>query len=589
MAAFSHHTQCPKCNSSDAYAVYVDESGHCFSCLFTKPSEEFIEANQNKQTKKKGKSKLEQALEEKPTTATDRKEKPIVTEEETAELKSRTTVKGSGYRGIRDNVLSTFGVRTEYDEGSGAVAAVYYPCTQDNGLVGWKPRSHPKGFGGSIGRTGATCQLFGQFKFTKPAKVCLIVGGEHDTLAAYQMLQDYVKSKGNEYETPVVSPTIGETGCAKQLAAQYAWFDMFDKIVVGFDNDKAGKEAAEKAVAVLPKGKVFIAHWSLKDPNELLEKGKEKAFISDYFNAKAYVPAGVMGSDELYDKIMGQSAQMKVPFPPFLSKLNEMLGGGLALGHSYTCSGVTGGGKTSLVNEMVYHWLFNSPYKVGVVSMELNAGQYGEVLLSRHLQQKIAKLGHEEKTRLLTTDKTKEAAKELFETDEGVSRFMLIDDRDSSMEQLQSVIEQMIIGSGVKIIIIDPWSDCLDGMSNEEQALANKWIKSCIKSHGVSFFLVNHVRKSQGGGKNDQSSGGKITESDIMGSSTTMKSASANILLMRNKEAEDVTERNTTHISLAKNRLLGLTGNAGEVYYDFETHTLHDLETWRGNNGTKEF
>lgn len=589
MGVFVRHKACPDCTSSDACAVYEDESTHCFNCGKSTPSAEWLEVNGDKKNKRKGKSKLEQALEEKPTTATDRKEKPIVTEEETAELKSRTTVKGSGYRGIRDNVLSTFGVRTEYDEGSGAVAAVYYPCTQDNGLVGWKPRSHPKGFGGSIGRTGATCQLFGQFKFTKPAKVVCLVGGEHDVLAAYQMLQDYVKSKGNDYETPVVSPTIGETGCAKQLAAQYAWFDQFDKIIVGFDNDKAGKEATEKAVAVLPKGKVFIAHWSLKDPNELLEKGKEKAFISDYFNAKAYVPAGVMGSDELYDKIMGQSAQMKVPFPPFLSKLNEMLGGGLTLGHSYTCSGVTGGGKTSLVNEMVYHWLFNSPYKVGVVSMELNAGQYGEVLLSRHLQQKIAKLGHEEKTRLLTTDKTKEAAKELFETDEGVSRFMLIDDRDSSMEQLQSVIEQMIIGSGVKIIIIDPWSDCLDGMSNEEQALANKWIKSCIKSHGVSFFLVNHVRKSQGGGKNDQSSGGKITESDIMGSSTTMKSASANILLMRNKEAEDVTERNTTHISLAKNRLLGLTGNAGEVYYDFETHTLHDLETWRGNNGTKEF
>jgi hypothetical protein len=126
-------------------------------------------------------------------------------------------------------------------------------------------------------------------------------------------------------------------------------------------------------------------------------------------------------------------------------------------------------------------------------------------------------------------------------------------------------------------------------MSNEEQALANKWIKSCIKSHGVSFFLVNHVRKSQGGGKNDQSAGGKITESDVIGSSTTVKSASANILLMRNKEAEDVVERNTTHISLAKNRLLGLTGNAGDVYYDFETHTLHDLETWKGSNGTKDF
>lgn len=576
MSAFKYHTNCPKCGSKDALAVYVDESTHCFSCLATKPSEEFLEVNKGKQTKKKGKTKLK---DKEPIEAIEKNEKPIVTEEQTADLKSRTVIQGSGYRGIRDNVLGAFGVRTEYNN-KDELHAVYYPCTQNGQLVGWKLRVHPKTFGGSIGRTGATCELFGQFKFTKPAKTVLIVGGEHDVLAAYQMLTDYVKSKGNDYEIPVVSPTVGESGSAKQLAAQYAWFDQYEKIVLAFDNDKAGKEAMEKAVAVLPKGKVFIVHWSLKDPNEMLEKGKEKSFISDYFNAKPYVPAGVLGSEELYDRIMSQSAQMKVPFPPFLSKLNEMLGGGLSLGHSYTCSGVTGGGKTSLVNEMVYHWLFNSPYKVGVVSMELNAGQYGEVMLSRHIQQKIAKLDHEEKTKLLENQSTKEAAKELFETDTGSSRFMLIDDRDSSMEQLQGVIEQMIIGSGVKIIIIDPWSDCLDGMSNEEQALANKWIKSCIKSHGVSFFLVNHVRKSQSGGKNDQSAGGKISESDIMGSSTTMKSASANILLMRNKEAEDVIERNTTHISLAKNRLLGLTGHAGNVYYDFNSHTLHDLDTY---------
>lgn len=581
MAAFSHHTNCPKCGSSDALAVYVDESQHCFSCGFTKPSEEFIEANQDKkQTKKKGKTKLEDKTQ---TEVPDKNEKPIVTEEQTADLKARTVIQGSGYRGIRDNVLGAFGVRTEYND-KDELVAVYYPCTQKGQLTGWKPRKHPKTFGNSIGRTGASCDLFGQFKFTKPAKTVLIVGGEHDTLAAYQMLQDYVKSKGNDYDTPVVSPTVGETGSAKQLAAQYAWFDQFEKIILGYDNDKAGKEAMEKAVAVLPKGKVFITQWSNKDPNEMLEKGKDRQFISDFYNAKAYVPAGVLGSEELYDRIMSQAEQLKVPFPSCLSKLNEMLGGGLSLGHSYTISGVTGGGKTSLVNEMVYHWLFNSPYKVGVVSMELNAGQYGEVMLSRHIQQKIAKLDHVEKTKLLNDDTTKDAAKELFETDCGSSRFMLIDDRDSSMEQLQSVIEQMIIGSGVKIIIIDPWSDCLDGMSNDEQALANKWIKSCIKSHGVTFVLVNHVRKSQNGGKNDQSSGGKISESDIMGSSTTMKSSSANILLMRNKEAEDVTERNTTRISLPKNRLLGLTGDAGSVYYDFHTHTLHDLDIWLENN-----
>lgn len=579
MGEFVKHTACPSCGSSDGLAIYSDDSSHCFVCQKTVPSEEFKEAN--KEPKKVRKSVRKEVMTEKVKTA--------VTSQQTEELKSRTSLSARGYRGIKDETLKTFGVRTEFNEETGEVYCTYYPCTVNGELSGWKPRVHPKQFGGSIGQTGSNCDLFGQFKFKNGGKTVLIVGGEHDQLAAYQMLKEYYVSKGWDFEPVVVSPTVGETGCAKQIAAQYTWFNQSDKIVVAMDSDEAGQKAIDKIVAALPKGKVFVAKWSGKDPNEMLLKGKERQFISDFYNAKAYVPAGVVGSNELYDKIVAQAEQIKVPFPPFLKTLNDMLGGGLNLGHIYTCSGVTGGGKTSLINEMIYHWLFHSPYQIGVVSMELNAGQYGEVLLSRHIQQKLAKLNHDDKIKLLGTDQIRLMGKELFEKDDGSPRFMLIDDRDSSLEQFQDTIEQMIISSGVKIVVIDPWSDVLDGLSNEEQALAMKWLKSCIKSHGCSFFLINHVRKSQNGGKNDQSAGGKITESDIMGSSTIMKSASANILLMRNKDAEDIQERNTTNISLAKNRLLGLTGPAGQVYYDFETHTLHDLEKWSKQNGPKDF
>ena len=579
MGEFVKHTACPSCGSSDGLAIYSDDSSHCFVCQKTVPSEEFKEAN--KEPKKVRKSVRKEVMTEKVKTA--------VTSQQTEELKSRTSLSARGYRGIKDETLKTFGVRTEFNEETGEVYCTYYPCTVNGELSGWKPRVHPKQFGGSIGQTGSNCDLFGQFKFKNGGKTVLIVGGEHDQLAAYQMLKEYYVSKGWDFEPVVVSPTVGETGCAKQIAAQYTWFNQSDKIVVAMDSDEAGQKAIDKIVAALPKGKVFVAKWSGKDPNEMLLKGKERQFISDFYNAKAYVPAGVVGSNELYDKIVAQAEQIKVPFPPFLKTLNDMLGGGLNLGHIYTCSGVTGGGKTSLINEMIYHWLFHSPYQIGVVSMELNAGQYGEVLLSRHIQQKLAKLNHDDKIKLLGTDQICLMGKELFEKEDGSPRFMLIDDRDSSLEQFQDTIEQMIISSGVKIVVIDPWSDVLDGLSNEEQALAMKWLKSCIKSHGCSFFLINHVRKSQNGGKNDQSAGGKITESDIMGSSTIMKSASANILLMRNKDAEDIQERNTTNISLAKNRLLGLTGPAGQVYYDFETHTLHDLEEWSKQNGPKDF
>ena len=34
--------------------------------------------------------------------------------------------------------------------------------------------------------------------------------------------------------------------------------------------------------------------------------------------------------------------------------------------------------ETTLANEIIYYLLFNSPYKTGIVSLELDAGQYGQ-------------------------------------------------------------------------------------------------------------------------------------------------------------------------------------------------------------------
>lgn len=506
------------------------------------------------------------------------KEKPAVTAQQTEELKARTSLEGSGYRGIRDDVLKFFGVRTEYNEND-EVHAVYYPCTTNGELTGWKPRVHPKSFGGSIGQTGNTCDLFGQFRFKQGGKVCLIVGGEHDQLAAYQMLKDYYVSKGWDFEPVVVSPTVGETGCQKQVAQHYKFLDSFTKVIIGLDNDEAGKKATEKLVSVLPKGKVFIANWSLKDPNEMLEKGREKQFLNDFYSAKAYVPVGIMASSDLYDKILQQASVEKTPFPPWMGKLNDMFVGGMPGNAIINIAADTGLGKTTLVNSMVEYWIFNSTYTVGVVSMELDSSQYGEALLGQYIHRKISLIADmDERLQFLKSDDIKDKANQLFLKEDGSPRFYLLDNRDGSVEDIQSAIEELVVSCGVKIIILDPLQDVLDGLSNEEQALFMKWAKGLIKSHGTTLCLINHMRKTPAG-----QSGGDH-ESNIMGSSTIIKSASANILLKRDKMSEDPIVRNTTEISVTKNRLYGITGPAGAVYYDNQTARLHNLDDWLNEN-----
>ena len=101
--------------------------------------------------------------------------------------------KSNNYRGIRDEINQFFGHLTKLDD-NGKVIARYYPETTDDKLVGYTCRNHPKDFSyGHIGTVGSSGQMSGQIKFKTGGKYVLIVGGQEDKAAAYQMLLDSMK------------------------------------------------------------------------------------------------------------------------------------------------------------------------------------------------------------------------------------------------------------------------------------------------------------------------------------------------------------------------------------------------------------
>jgi hypothetical protein len=575
--SYSHVCACPRCrrngkdSAGDNLTVYGEGNGaYCHACQFTILSED--------QKRERGLD-VEQDYEEEEVST-----REPITEEENAAIKKYTSTKSKGWRGIRDDTNVPYGVRYSYDEETGQPDKQFVPTTIAGKLVGYKTREFPKDFTNPLGVVGKDCELIGQFRYKNGGRTILIVGGEVDMLSAYQMLADYQESKGYD-PIPVVSPSVGETGCAKQVQAQYEFFNTFDKIIVGFDNDDAGREATEKVVAVLPKGKVYVAQWTKKDPNAMLTAGMEKVFINDYYRAKAYVPAGIVGSGELSNKVREEANAERIAFPPFMDQVNQMTGGGIGLGKIVNIGAASGIGKTVYVDESIYFWIFNSPYRVGVVSMELSAGQYGLSMLSRHVGRKINNIAErEERMAFLNSPDVVEAERNLYYREDGTHRFHLVDDRDGSIEALKAVVEQLVVACECKVIVLDPIQDILDGLTNEDQAVFLKWQKGMIKSHNITFININHVRKSSGGGKQN-SSGAMISEEDFAGSSTIFKSGALNILLVRDKMNDDPIIRNTTQVYISKNRDNGATGPAGEVYYDNNTHKLYDLHKWMTDNG----
>lgn len=576
--SYEHKTACPKCrdngmdSSGDNLHVYgMDSEGkskgaYCHACEFTIPSDEWLE--DHGQVREEEYELMGSAFNESVHEA----------------LKARTGLDPKGYRSIPIKTSKFFGVRYEYDEGDGSVAKVYYPCTMEGiegKLSGYKVRAHPKNFAvpGPIGETGKDCQLFGQHRFESFGNTVVIVGGEHDQLAAYAMLESAQKNK--DWDAPaVVSPTVGESGSYKQIQKQYEFFNRFKKIILCYDNDKAGEEAAQKAAAVLPRGRVYLMRMRYKDPNDYLMNGKSSEFVSDYWNAKLWTPAGVHASTTLYDSALSYAENTKLSLPPFLPKTAEMYSGGLVKGEITIIFAKTSIGKTTYVNNFTINWALNDTDEVvGVLSLEAVVDKYATSIFSDYLGVKLIKMDTETRKAYLHDFDVVEKIKKLTEREDGTARFFVCDDRGGEIETIKDKILEMIIKMGVTVLIIDPFSDLMDGLDISQQAEFSSWMKKVLKEYPhVSLVLVAHVRKGQKGDTKP------LTEDDIMGSSTLAKSAAQSISLERDKLHDNPIMRNVTQVTIHKNRHFGETGPSDQVYYDWKTGKLHNFEEWKENN-----
>jgi len=568
---------CPKCRekgndrSGDNLIEFDDGGRHCFACGFVIYSKAWRNG------------KKEQEEEE---TLMERTSKKIITKAENEELKSKTGV--CDYRGVRADIWKRLGVRFTFDQENGTPTRQYYPNTMEGKLSGYKRRDLPKSFGTPLGEVGAVCDLYGTGPaFRKPnQKALIIVGGEIDHASVYQVLSDYAKSKNYKHSNMLVaSPSVGEN-CSKQLKFNHNLLADFDEVYLGFDMDEAGIEATKKALKVMPRVKVKIIKWTKKDPNEMLQAGLQGEIISCIYNAKIHTSTSIAGSSSLMVSLAEEIRKVMIPLPPFMKKLTALMCGGIPLGSIINFGAMSGIGKTSIVNEIIYYLLFHSPYKVGILSMELNKGQYAEVLLSRHIGKKIALISDtDDKIEFINEPEVQEAAEELF-TNNGVDRFFLMDERDGSIEDVMKLVEEMIINCDCKVIVLDPLQDILDGLSNEDQAVFLKWQKTMVGKYNTTFINISHLRKNNNPIAPEDTGLDilyGINEQDFQGSSAIFKSGSANILFARNKRNEDPIERNTTYVMLDKCRWSGYSGFGGDWFYEIDTHTMHDKQDYFEN------
>jgi len=288
---------------------------------------------------------------------------------------------GIPHKGIKEKACEHFGIRTEFS-GQGDVASTLYPHYTDGKLDGYKTKTPDKKFSavGSI-RGG---ELFGQSVSHTGGKFVVITEGEDDAASVWQCLVDNSDMEG--WSPAVVSLTHGASSAVKDVAANLEFLNAFDRVIICFDEDEAGRAAVD-AVCPLIGGQVYVTKLTEKDANDMLMAGKSDdlkwAVISQ---AKKYQPDGIIDGADTWERYKHSSNVQCIPYP--YTKLTEMTYG-FRPGSIVTITSGTGVGKTQFMRELKYHVFQATDWNVADIALEEDVGDSVSGLMSLHMGRRL--------------------------------------------------------------------------------------------------------------------------------------------------------------------------------------------------------
>jgi twinkle protein len=121
-----------------------------------------------------------------------------------------------------------------------------------------------------------------------------------------------------------------------------------------------------------------------KDASDYLTNNKIVTFTNEWWEAKPYRMTGVITLEDAWADFVKRGTEEIIPFPESFGMLNSMLNGGIAAGEITVLGALTSIGKTTMVNEIVYHFWKNTNKQIGCAFLEASKGEAVENLLTIH-------------------------------------------------------------------------------------------------------------------------------------------------------------------------------------------------------------
>lgn len=388
--------------------------------------------------------------------------------------------------------------------------------------------------------------LFGKEKFNPgSSRAITITEGELDALSVYQMLG-----------YPVVS-VRGASSARQDCARAFDYLNSFEKIYLCFDNDEAGQRAVEAVAPLFDFNKVYQVKMSThKDANEFLEAGEIKEFKNVWWGAKRFLPTGIVSTFAEIEEILKKKPKplsVDVPFKVLQEKTK-----GLRVGEILLMKAQEGIGKTELIRAFEYHALKNTDLNIGIIHVEEDEARLFQGLAGLELKQPV----HLNESAVSPGD-VASALRGVLKRDERVHVYTYQDNDDP--ELILDRIRFMVVACGCRFIFLDHMSDLVSGQEeNHDERKKLDYIATklahMVKDLQFGLVVISHV--------ND--------DGKSRGSRYIQKKAHTILNLTRDTENENPILRNTTYLTLSKNRTVSKTGPAGRLFFDEETWTLSE-------------
>ena len=517
---FIRHEACPHCGSSDANALYSDGKHYCFSCQTLTPAEtEGVIAV---------------------TTQTDSKFLDIEIGQLNKRKINEKTAKHWQYG------ISTF-------KGSKVQVANFYD--RQGKLQAQKVRFPNKDF--TVIGDIKNVNLYGEHLARDSGKMITIVEGELDALSLSQCFDN---------KWPVVSLPQGCHSAKKAVGKALDWLCNYDTIVLMFDNDEAGQQAAVDVANILPPNKAKIAKLPLKDASDMVQAGRTEELIDAVWSAKTYRPDGIVAGTDLWDTVTTNDDRYSVAYN--YVGLQEKTGG-CRRGEIVTITAGSGIGKSQLARELAFGLIKNGE-TLGYIALEENVKRTALGLMSLELNKPL----HLRQDNEIPEEEMRNA----FDNTVGSGRVYLYDHWGSTdSDNLLSKIRYLVRGCGCSYIILDHISIVVSGLEggDERRLIDNTMtrLRALVEELNCGLLLISHLKRPSGDRGHED--GAQTSMAQLRGSAAIGQLSDMVIGLERNQQDDD--NPHISHVRVLKNRWSGETGLCCSLEYMKDTGRMVEV------------